>query len=74
MNAILLQHNTPEEMRLIRQLAKTLNIKALMLKETPDKKREREFLEGIDRSAEQIKAHLRGEIKLKSARQALDEL
>ena len=74
MTPIVLQPNTPEELRLIKQLSNTLKIKTLTVKETSEEKRKREFLEGIDWSAEQIKAHLHGEIKLKSARQALDEL
>lgn len=74
MNAIMLQPKTQDEVRLIKQLAKTLNIKALVIKENPAEKRKREFLEGIDRSAEAIKAHLRGEIKLQSADEFLNEL
>lgn len=74
MNAIMLQPRTQDELRLIKQLAKTLNMKASVVKEPPAQKREREFLEGIDRSAEAIKAHLRGEIKLQSAEEFLNEL
>ena len=74
MQQITLQPHNDQEMRLIRQLAKTLNIKATVQKETPKQKKEREFLDKVERSAMQVKAHLRGEIKLKSARQVLDEL
>ena len=74
MQQIILQPQTPDEVRLIKQFAKVMKIKAVAVKETPVQKKEREFLEGIDRAAEQVKAHLRGEIKLKSARQLLDEL
>lgn len=74
MNSIVLTPNTPEQVKLIKQLAKTLNIKASVIKETPAQKREREFLEGIDRAAEEVKAHLRGEIKLQSAEDFLNEL
>ena len=74
MQQIILQPQTLDEVRLIRQLAKALKIKAVTVKETIAQKREREFLEGIDRSAAEIKAHLKGEIKLKSARELLNEL
>ncbi|GAB2607299.1 hypothetical protein [Spirosoma areae] len=61
-------------MRLVKQFAKVMKIKTATVKETPAQKREREFLEGIDRSAEQVKAHLRGEMKLKSMDEFLNEL
>ncbi len=51
-----------------------MKIKTVAIKETPAEKRKREFLEGLDRSAQAVQAHLRGEIKLKSARELLDEL
>ena len=74
MQQITLRPQTEQQMRLIRQLAKTLDIQATVQKETPEQKKEREFLDKVERSAMQVQAHLRGEIKLKSARQVLDEL
>lgn len=74
MQRIILQPQTPDELRLVKQFAKVMKIKAATIKETPAQQREREFLEGIDRSAEQVKAHLRGEIKLKSLDEFLNEL
>ena len=74
MNAIILQPKTPDEVRLIKQLAKTLNIKASIVKETPEEKKKRAFLESLDRSIEEVKAHLRGEIELKSMDDFLNEL
>jgi hypothetical protein len=74
MNPIVLTPNTPEQVKLIKQLAKTLNIKASVIKETPTQKRERELLESIDRAAKEVKAHLRGDIKLQSAEDFLNEL
>lgn len=74
MQQIILQPQTPDELRLVKQFAKLMKIKTSIIKETPEEKRKREFLKGIDRSAEQIKAHLRGEIKLISADEFLDEL
>ncbi|MBO0932398.1 hypothetical protein J2I48_15410 [Fibrella sp. HMF5036] len=61
-------------MRLIRQLAKTLKFKAIVQKETPKQKREREFLDSFDKRAEEVKAHLRDDIKLQSAKDFLDQL
>ncbi|MEZ0542855.1 hypothetical protein [Fibrella arboris] len=74
MQQITLQPHNDQEMRLIKQLAKTLNIKATVEKETPKQKKEREFLDSFDRRAEDVKAHLRGEKKLQSARDFLNEL
>jgi hypothetical protein len=74
MQQITLQPHNEQEMRLIRQLAKTLNIKATVQKETPKQKKEREFLDSFDQRAEEIRAHQRGEIKLQSARDFLNEL
>jgi soluble P-type ATPase len=74
MTAILLEPNTPEEAKLIRQLAKTLKIKATSVAETAKQRRKREILESIERGTQQVAAHLRGEIQLKSAREFLDEL
>ncbi|MCY7356817.1 MAG: hypothetical protein LH609_04995 [Rudanella sp.] len=52
-----------------------MKIKAeVVQKETAAQKREREFLESIDRAAQEVKAHLRGEIKLQSAEDFLNEL
>ena len=74
MQQITLQPQTPDELRLVRQFAKVMKIKAVTVKETPAEKKKREFLEGIDRSAQAVKAHLRGEIKLKSFDDFIDEL
>jgi|GEM_PF-2616243 len=74
MQQIILQPQTPDELRLVKQFAKVMKIKTVAIKETPAEKRKREFLEGLDRSAQAVQAHLRGEIKLKSARELLDEL
>lgn len=74
MQQIILQPQTPDELRLVKQFAKLMKIKAVSVKETPAEKRKRDFWAGINRSAEEIKAHLRGEIKLKSAKEFLDKL
>lgn len=74
MQQITLQPHNDQEMRLIKQLARTLNIKATVAKETPKQKKQREFLDSFERRAEEVNAHLRGEIKLKSADEFLKEL
>ncbi|WP_375444072.1 hypothetical protein [uncultured Fibrella sp.] len=73
MQQITLQPHNDQEMRLIKQLAKTLNIKATVEKETSKQKKEREFLDSFDRRSEDVKAHLKGEKKLQSARDFLNE-
>ena len=74
MQQITLQPHNEQEMRLIRQLAKTLNIRATVQKETTQQKKEREFLDSFDQRAEEIRAYQRGETKLQSARDFLNEL
>jgi len=74
MQQITLQPQTPDELRLVKQFAKVMRIKAVTVKETPTEKKKREFLEGLDRSAQAVQAHLRGEIKLKSLDDFIDEL
>ena len=37
-------------------------------------RKQKEFVEGTEKSLEQVEQHLKGEIKLKSADQLLDEL
>ena len=74
MQQITLQPHSDQEMHLIRQLAKTLNIKATVQKEMPKRKKERKFLDSFDQRAEEIRAYRRGEIKLQSARDFLNEL
>ncbi|MBD2702486.1 hypothetical protein IC229_17695 [Spirosoma sp. BT702] len=74
MQQIILQPQTPDELRLIKQFAKVMKIKTIAVKETSAKQKEEELLDRIERSARQVKAHLDGKIKLKSARQLLEEL
>lgn len=74
MQQIILQPQTPDELRLIKQFAKVMKIKAISVKETTAKNKEEEFLDRLERSARQVKAHLDGKIKLKSAREFLDDL
>lgn len=74
MQQIILQPQTPDELRLVKQFAKVMKIKTVAVKETPAEKKKRAFLEGLDRSAQAVQAHLRGEIKLKSMDDFLSEL
>ena len=77
MQAITLRPQNDQQMRLIKQLAKTLDIEVTLEKvktETPKQRKERAFLDRLERSARQVKSHIDGEIKLKSARQVFNEL
>jgi len=53
---------------------KRMNIKSTIAEETPKQKKKREILESLERSVDEMNAHLRGEIQLKSADDFLDEL
>ena len=74
MQQIIVRPRNQEELQLVTQLMKRMKIKADIAEETPKAKRKREILESIERSAREVNAALRGEIKLKSARELLDEL
>ena len=74
MQQIILNSQTPDELRLVKQFAKVMKIKATTVQESAKAKRKREILDSIERSLEEIKLHEEGKITLKSARQVLDEL
>lgn len=74
MQQIIVRPRNQEELQLVTQLMKRMKIKADVEEEMPKAKRKREILESIERSANEVNAALRGEIKLKSARELLDEL
>ena len=74
MQQIILQPQTPDEVRLVKQFAKLMKIKAIAVKETPKQKKKREILDGLERSVEEMNAYLRGEITMKSADDFLKEL
>lgn len=75
MQQIILQPQTPDELRLVKQFAKVMKIKANVVnKETDKAKRKQEILDSIERGARDVSAALRGEIKLQSARDVLNEL
>ena len=74
MQQITFQPQTPDELKFLKQIARMTKIKATLEKETPKQKRKREILDSIERSVEEMNAHLRGEIKLKSADEFLKEL
>ncbi len=74
MQQIILQPQTPDELRLVKQFAKVMKIKTATVKETPKARRKREILDGIERGLAEVKLHQEGKITLKTARQVLDEL
>ena len=74
MQQIILQPQTPDELRLVKQFARVMKIKTAVVKETPKQRKKREILESLERSVEEVNAYMRGEVQLKSARELLDEL
>ena len=74
MQQIILQPQTPDELRLIRQFAKVMKIKAVTMSESPKARRKKEILDSIERGLAEVKLHQEGKITLKTAQQVLDEL
>ena len=78
MQAITLIQQNEQQMRLIKQLAKTLEIEAtvakIVSKEAPKQKRKREILDSIERGLKEVQLHQEGKIELKSAKELLNEL
>lgn len=74
MQNIIIQPRNQEEFQLVTQLMKRMKIKSTIAEETPKQKKKREILEGLERSVDEMNAHLRGEIQLKSADDFLNEL
>lgn len=74
MTAITLQPKTPEQLRLIKQLAKTQDIETSVVKETSKQLKKRELLQSLERSVDEMNAYLKGEIQMKSADDFLNEL
>lgn len=74
MQNILLQPQTQDEARLVKQFAKLMKIKAVAVKETPKQRKKREILDGLERSVEEMNAYLRGEITMKSADEVLADV
>ena len=59
---------------MVTQLMKRIKIKSIVAEETPKQKKKREILDSLERSVDEMNAAFRGEIKLQSARELLDEL
>ena len=77
MQNVIVRPRNQEELQLVTQLMKRMNIKADIIeveKGTSKTKRKQEILGSLERSAKEANAALRGEIKLKSARELLNEL
>lgn len=75
MTMLQIKPRNAEEQQFVEQFLRRTKIKFdLVDKETVKQKRQREFLDSFERRAEEVKAHLQGDIKLQSARDFLNEL
>ena len=70
MKTLMIQPSNKSDYRLFIDLAKRLNVDYLE-QEVPTQK---EFLDGLERSVEDVKRHRKGEIKLKNAFDLINEL
>lgn len=77
MQNVIVHPRNQEELQLVTQLMKRMKIKVDVVEETQKTtkaRRKQEVLDSLERSAKEVGAALRGEIKLKSARELLNEL
>jgi hypothetical protein len=74
MHQILLQPQTPDELRLVKQFAKVMKIKAITVKTSPKSAKKQEILADLEQSVSDMKDYLSGKKTFKTAQQLLDEL
>jgi hypothetical protein len=74
MQNILLQPQTQDEARLVRQFAKLMKIKAVAVKETPKERKKREILADLEQSVEDANDYFAGRKHFKTAAEVLNEL
>lgn len=74
MHQILLQPQTPDELRLVKQFAKVMKIKATTVKTSPKSTKKQEILADLEQSVSDMKDYLSGKKTFKTAQQLLDEL
>lgn len=75
METVVVRPRNSEELQLVTQVLKRMKIKAEVIEPIPSKsQRKQAILDSVERGAKDVAAALRGEIKLRSARDVLDEL
>lgn len=74
MRQIILQPQTPDELRLVKQFAKVMKIKTAVIKETPKQRKKREILNDLESSVQDMNDYFAGKKEFKTAQQVLDEL
>jgi hypothetical protein len=75
MQQVIVKPRNTEELQLVTQLMKRMKIKADVIEPTLSRtERKQQILDSIERGAREVSAALRGEVKLKSARELLNEL
>ncbi len=73
MGAITINPTNRADYMLFINLAQRLNVSYVEEKEVDKPTTKKEFLKGVERSVQEIKQHLNGEIKLKNAFDLLNE-
>lgn len=74
MQQIILQPQTPDELRLVKQFAKVMKIKTAVVKETPKQRKKREILDDLESSVQDMNDYFAGKRQFKTAQQVLNEL
>ena len=74
MQQIILQPQTPDELRLVKQFAKVMKIKTAVVKETSKQRKKQEILEDLSNSVQDMNDYFTGKKQFKTAQEVLDEL
>lgn len=74
MDTLLVKPRGKEELLFVQTLLKRMRVKTEVLEKSGKKRRKEEFLDSLERSFKDVERAERGEIKLKSAYDLLNEL
>ena len=74
MHQIILQPQTPDELRLVKQFAKVMKTTAAVVRDTPKQRKKQEILNDLEISVQDMNAYFAGKKQFKTAQDVLDEL
>ena len=74
MQQIILQPQTPDGLRLVKQFAKVMKIKTTVVKGTPKQRKKREILNDLQSSVQDMNDYFAGKKQFKTAQEVLNKL
>jgi len=74
MQQIILQPQTPDGLRLVKQFTKVIKIKTTVVKGTPKQRKKREILNDLQSSVQDMNDYFAGKKQFKTAQEVLNEL